>query len=69
MVSEVLWREFGGWFLAPAFHCLIPTGRYLKKPRLLTMQIFFNYVRASVPEWKDTLLDALRRDDLTQVGA
>ena len=67
MCCEVLWRVYGGWFLAPAWHALFPEGRYTKKPRLVTMTIFFNYLRCSYPSWQHVLDEALSQEDLPEV--
>jgi hypothetical protein len=59
MAAEILWREHGGFFLAPAWQCMMPTSRYMRRPRLLTMTIFFNYIRSSYPLWQTELNTAI----------
>jgi hypothetical protein len=70
MASELLWKKCGGHFLAPAWHAMMPTACYTRKPRLLTMTIFFNYMRISFPVWKADLAAALQTvKDVSKLNA
>jgi hypothetical protein len=59
MASELVWKKCGGHFMAPAWHAMMPGACYTRKPRLLTMTIFFTYIRISFPHWKHDLVRAL----------
>lgn len=65
MAAEILWREFGGFMLAPAWHAIMPACRFTRKPRLVTMVIFFNYIRASYRQWRERLRRALTYKNLS----
>ena len=62
---EAVWKRFLPSFFAPAFHALFPDAQCFLKPKLVSITVFFTYMRLLYPGIQSTLYEAIEDSSLS----